>query len=144
MQVETLASVVVVVGFFAQRGWVLGLVSLSLPPSLPAAPFSFASPCLHLHVTRFLGERARVAPLHPIASGQGGMQAGGPSAGATSWGGAVAPASRLRGALERNLSTQSVLFLLRRARSRELLVSTPGSIRTGGQPGQQQSALAFY
>lgn len=141
MQVETLASVVVVVGFFAQRGWVLGLVSLSLPPS---GSFSFASPCLHLHVTRCLGERARVAPLHPIASGQRGMQAGGPSAGATSWAGGVAPAGRLRGALESNLSTQSVLFLLRRARSLELLVSAPGSIRTGGQPGQQQSALAFY
>lgn len=69
MQVETLASVVVVVGFFSQYSWVLGLVSLSLPPS---DFFLFASPCLHLHVTRFLGKWARVAPLHPIASGQRG------------------------------------------------------------------------
>lgn len=84
MQVETLASVVVVVRFFSQCGRVLGLVSLSLPPS---DSFSFASPCLHLHVTRCLGERARVTPLHPIASGQRGAQAGGPRPGPPPGGG---------------------------------------------------------
>lgn len=111
--------------FFPQYSWVLGLVSPSLPPS---DSFSFASPCLQLHVTRFLGEQAGVTPL------QQGGQAGGPSPGATSWGGGrVAPFSRLRRALEGNLSTESMLVLLRRARSRELSVSAPRSIRTGGR-----------
>lgn len=90
MQVESLAGVVVVVGFFFPN--TAGFWVWFLPPSLPPSDsFSFASPCLQLHVTRFLGEPARVTPP------QQGGRASGPSPAATSWGGSSPPRPPVKG-----------------------------------------------
>lgn len=126
MQVESLAAVVVVVWFLPKTaGFGFGF---SLPSSLPPSDsFSFASPCLHLPVPA-PGRPGSGTPLHPRMCRSWG----------TPWEGRSSPSVPVKGFREE--SEHGELFLLQRARSWELLVLAPGSIRAGGRAQCMQSS----